>query len=170
MSPYLWSWGTHLCSSFFSGGILFIHLFMFSHFGETFSVALDISKSFDRVWHHSLLSKLPSFGFYPSLCSCIFSFLSDRSISAVVDGHYSSPRAFNSDVPQGSVLSPTLFLLVIKNLSITKCPIHSYADNSTLHYSASFNRRPSRQELRDSRLEASKRLNSDLNCYHIRFW
>ncbi len=32
--------------------------------GETFSVALDISKAFQRVWHKSLLSKLPSFGFY----------------------------------------------------------------------------------------------------------
>ncbi len=36
-----------------------------SRFGETFSVALDISKAFDRVWHKSLLSKLPSFGFIP---------------------------------------------------------------------------------------------------------
>ncbi len=34
-----------------------------SCFGETFSVALDISEAFDRVWHKSLLSKLPSFGF-----------------------------------------------------------------------------------------------------------
>ncbi len=45
-----------------------------SRFGETFSVALDISKAFDRVWHKSLFSKLPSFSFYPSLCSLISSF------------------------------------------------------------------------------------------------
>ncbi len=38
-----------------------------SRFGEPFSVELDISKVFDRVWHKSLLSKLPSFGFYSSL-------------------------------------------------------------------------------------------------------
>jgi retron-type reverse transcriptase len=30
-------------------------------FGESCVVALDISKAFDRVWHASLLSKLPSF-------------------------------------------------------------------------------------------------------------
>ncbi|XP_050710739.1 uncharacterized protein LOC126995293 [Eriocheir sinensis] len=134
-----------------------------SRFGETFAIALDISKAFDRVWHKSLLSKLPSYGFYPSLCTFISSFLSDRSISAVVDGHCSSPKSINSGVPQGSVLSPTLFLLFIDDLlSKTNCPNHSYADDSTLHYSTSFNRRPTLQELNDSRLEAAEHLASDL--------
>ncbi len=32
-----------------------------SRFGETFAVALDISKAFDRVWHKAVLSKLPSY-------------------------------------------------------------------------------------------------------------
>src|ERR1700755_2946956 len=59
-------------------------------------VALDISKAFDR----SLLSKLPSFGFPPSLCSLISSFLSNCSISAVVDGASSSSVSINCDVPQ----------------------------------------------------------------------
>ncbi len=127
------------------------------------SVALDISKAFDRVWHNSLLSKLPFFGFYPSLFSFISSFLSDRSISAVVDGHCFSPNPINSSDPQGSVLSPTLFLLFINDrLSVTNCHIHSYADVSTLHFSTSFDRRPTLQDLQDSRLEAAERLTLDL--------
>ncbi len=126
-----------------------------SRFGETFSVALDKSKAFDRVWHKSLLSKLPSFGFYPSLCSFISSFHSGHSISVVVDGHCSSPKP--------SVLSPTLFPLFISDLlSVTNFPIHSYADDSTLHFSTSFDRRPTLQDLQDSRLEAAERLTSDL--------
>ena len=32
-------------------------------FGESFIVAVDIFKAFDRIWHSSLLAKLPSFGF-----------------------------------------------------------------------------------------------------------
>ncbi len=133
-----------------------------SCFGETFSVALDISKAFDRICNKSLLSRLPSFGFYPSLCSFISSFLSGRSISALVDGHCSSPKPINSGVPLGSVITPTLFLLFINDLSTTNCPIHSYADDSTLHFSTSFDRRPTLQDLQDSRLEAAERLTSDL--------
>ncbi len=111
-------------------------------FGEFFLVALDISKAFEKIWHKSLISKLPSSGFYPSLCTFILSFLSDRSIATVVDGHCSSSKPINSGVPRGSVLSPTLFLLFINDLVIlTQCLIQSYADDSTLHYSTSFNRR-----------------------------
>ncbi len=100
-----------------------------SRFGKTFSVALDISKAFDRVRHNTLFSYLPSFAFYPSLCSYLSSFLSGRSISTVIDGHCSSHKPINSGVPQGSVLSPTLLLLFISDLlTVTKYPIHSYAD------------------------------------------
>ena len=62
----------------------------FRDFGETFAVGLDISKTYDRAWHKSFIFILPSNGFYSSFCTFISSFLSDRSIDAVVDGHCSS--------------------------------------------------------------------------------
>ncbi|KAL7646845.1 UNVERIFIED_CONTAM: hypothetical protein RMT77_002101 [Armadillidium vulgare] len=134
------------------------------HFGESFAVALDISKAFDRVWRKALISKLPSFGIYPSLCDLLSDFLSGRSIAAVVDGHRSSFKSINSGVPQGSVLSPTLFLLFINDLlSVTSSPIHSYADDSTLHYSFHFERRPSQQQLIEARRVALEQLTSDLS-------
>src|SRR6201990_918037 len=128
------------------------------------AVALDISKAFDRVWHKALISKLPSFGINPSLCDLLSDFLSGRSIAAVVDGHRSSYKSINSGVPQGSFLSPTLFLIFINDLlSITSSPIHSYADDSTLHYPFQFVRRPSQQQLIDSRRMALEQLTSDLS-------
>ena len=127
-------------------------------------MALDISKAFDRVWHKALISKLPSFGFYPSLCNLLADFLSGRSIAAVVDGHRSTFKSINSGVPQGSVLSPTLFLIFINDLlSVTSSPIHSYADDSTLHYSFHFERRPSQLQLAIAREAALERLASDLS-------
>ena len=134
------------------------------NFGESFVVALDISKAFDRVWHRSLLAKLPSFGFTPSLCNLISSFLSDRFISVVVDGATSSPFPISSGVPQGSVISPTLFLLFINDLlSSASCAIHSYADDSTLHCSSSFPTQPSYFARSQSRLALSSTINSDLD-------
>ena len=50
------------------------------NFGESFIVTLDISKAFDRVWHKALLAKLPAYGFTPSFCKLISSFLSNRFI------------------------------------------------------------------------------------------
>merc|ERR1711980_84959 len=64
----------------------------------------------------------------------------------------------------GSVLSPTLFLLFINDLlSLTQCSIHSYADDSTLHFSTSSPRRLTQQELYTSREDAAERLTSDLS-------
>ena len=97
-------------------------------------MALDISKAFDRVWHQGLLAKLPSNGLPPQLCSLLASFLSNRSLHVVVDGVSSDSLIINAGVPQGSILAPTLFLLYINDLlGATSCPVHSFADDSTLH-------------------------------------
>ncbi len=122
-----------------------------------------MSKAFVRIWHKSLLSKLPSYEFYPSLYPFISSFLYGSSISAVLDGHCSTPKSINSGVPQSSELSPTLFLLFINDFfSSNKSLIHSYAYDSTLHYSNYFKIRPTPQEVNYFRLEAARRLTSDL--------
>ncbi len=132
-----------------------------SRFGETFAVALDISKAFDRVWLKALISKLPSYGLYPCLFFFLSSFPSGRFVFAVVVGHCSTFKPVNSGVPQGSVVSPTLFLLFINDLSLTNCPIHSCVDDTTLHYSTSFDRHPNLQELQISRIDVTERLTSD---------
>ena len=54
-----------------------------------------------------------------------------------VDGKLSEPLGIHSDVPQGSILGPALFLLFINDLSLVlKNNIGIYADDSTLYASA----------------------------------
>ncbi len=90
-----------------------------SSFSETLANTSDISKFL--IESGTNLNFL-NYRFYPSLCSFISNLPSGRSNS---DGHCSKPKSINSGVPQGTVLSPTFFLLFINNLSKTNCPIHS---------------------------------------------
>lgn len=99
--------------------------------GEALAVSLDMAKAFDRVWHKALLSKLPSYGLPEKLCKWVSSFLSERSIKVVVDGSCSESKPVNAGVPQGCVLSPTLFLLHINDM-LFNSSIHCYADDSTV--------------------------------------
>lgn len=98
--------------------------------GEALAVSLDIAKAFDRVWHKALLSKLPSYGLPVKLCNWVTSFLAGRSMRVVVDGACSDSKSVNAGVPQGCVLSPTLFLLHINDM-LQSGSIHCYADDST---------------------------------------
>ena len=102
--------------------------------GESLAVALDIANAFDKVWHDNLLAKVESYGIYEASVRWLKSYLGNRSFRVVVDGTFSSEFCTNSGVPQGSVLSRTLFVLYINDLlKSTINPIHSFTDDSTLH-------------------------------------
>ena len=53
-------------------------------------------------------------------------------MSVVVNSATSASFPVSSGVPQGSLLSPTLFLLFVNNLHTSSSDAHSFADDSTL--------------------------------------
>ena len=90
-------------------------------------------------------------------------FLSNRSIRVVIDGINSNLYPVNSGVPQGSVISPTLFLLFLNDLlCLTTNLIYSFADDSSLCHSYSFNAHPNPNEVGVKRNYMDDTLNTDL--------
>ena len=97
-------------------------------------VELDISKTFDRVWHAGLFHKLKSYGILGQIFGLISSFLSNRRPRVVLDVKSSQEYPVNAGVPQSSILGPTLFLLYINDLpDDVICNIAIYADDTTLY-------------------------------------
>ena len=76
--------------------------------------------------HHLLLRKLETLGIRGSLLAWFQSYLTDRKRRAVLQGICSEWLPVSSGVPQGSILSPLLFLVYCNDIS-------SYVkENSTL--------------------------------------
>ena len=106
----------------------------FNRSGTTRAVALDISKTFDRVLQAGVLHKFKSYEISGQVFGLISSFLSNRRLRVVLDGKSSQEYPVNAGVPQGSILGPTLFLLYIYDLpDDVICDIAIYADDTSLY-------------------------------------
>ena len=79
----------------------------FNRSATTRAVALDISKSFGRVYYAGLLHKTRSYGISGQIFS---SFLNNRWLRVVLYGKSSQEYPVNAGVPQGSILGPIRFL------------------------------------------------------------
>ena len=77
------------------------------------AVALNMSKVFGKVWHAGLLHKLKSYGISGQIFDLISSFLNNRRLRVVLDGKFSQEYPINAGVPQGYILGPTLFLILM---------------------------------------------------------
>ena len=70
-------------------------------------VFLDMSKTFDKVWHEGLFYKLKSIS--GELYDLLENYLSGRLQMVILNGQTSSLRPILTGVPEGSILGPLLF-------------------------------------------------------------
>ena len=102
--------------------------------GVCLSVFFDLASAFDSVWHIGLLYKLAGCGIEGKVLQFIREYLQDRTIRLFHNGKYSTRQAIASGVPQGSVLSPLLFNVMIRdipNLEGVQCT--KFADDIAIY-------------------------------------
>ncbi|GFV93044.1 probable RNA-directed DNA polymerase from transposon X-element [Trichonephila clavipes] len=84
---------------------------------ESFSFYLfDIEKAYDRTWRYGILRTLFDFGFRGNLPTFIQHFLKLRTFRVRLAGTLSAPFTQAEGVPQGSILSVTLFICHISHI------------------------------------------------------
>ena len=92
---------------------------------EILVVLYDLSSAFDTVCHKVLLNKLKMYGFNKNAIKWMSSYLEERKQMVTVDGQTSSTQTTNIGTPQGSRLSPLLFVCLIADMDL-------WTDNSKL--------------------------------------
>ena len=83
---------------------------------RTVMALFDYSKAYDRTWKERLLLKLCNLGAPAQMIRWIRAFLQTRTAEVCVNGTLSKRVRMKQGLPQGSVLSPILFLLFINDL------------------------------------------------------
>ena len=83
---------------------------------HTLTVWIDLEKAYDRVWKDGLRLKLKRCGVHGHMYRWISQYLINRKARVHINGEFSRKKTLREGVPQGGVLSPTLFLIFINDI------------------------------------------------------
>ncbi|XP_045127737.1 uncharacterized protein LOC123514153 [Portunus trituberculatus] len=112
---------------------------------------LDLEGAFDSAPHEGILYKLALMGITGTTLAWVHDFLTGRSFQVAVGASLSPSQGIHRGVPQGSILSPLLFNVLLSDLQV---PTHShlllYADDITI-----VSRAPTLSEAQDRLQEAA---------------
>ena len=125
---------------------------------RTVMALIDYSRAYDKVWRDALFFKMQQMGVPTKMLRWVQAWLSNRLTWVTFDGEKSKTVILKQGVPQGSVLSPLLFLFYINDLpnGIAQSNVSLFADDVAVWIQAS------------GLLQAEQSLQTSLN--HIAEW
>jgi potassium voltage-gated channel Eag-related subfamily H protein 8 len=88
----------------------------------TVGVFFDLEKAYDTTWRFGILRDMHALGLRGTLPLYIGEFLRDRRFRVSIDWNLSEEHSQEAGVPQGSILSVTLFAIKINSLARTVPP------------------------------------------------
>ncbi len=97
----------------------------------TLAITMDQEKAFDLLWMKGLIYKLHKKGIRGAMLNWIRSFLTDRRFRVQVGSKKSSPKVTTNGSPQGSILSPLLYIILTNLIEkkMLSCQAGWYADD-----------------------------------------
>ena len=94
----------------------------------------DYSKAFDVCDFGIICEKLNNIGINDDVGRWIHNFLTQRTFTVIVNKSKSDETKVRSSVPQGTVLAPLLFIILINDIDsdIRECDIFTFADDTKI--------------------------------------
>ncbi|VDI67370.1 Hypothetical predicted protein [Mytilus galloprovincialis] len=91
------------------------------------------------LWKHGLLKKMVNFGIKGNLLAYVNNYLTSRTLQVKINNTFSETYFVENGTPQGSCISPTLFNIMVNDLStcLQDCEISQFADDGAIWKSGS---------------------------------
>ena len=99
----------------------------------TIMIYIDLKNAFDSIWCEGLVSKLIDLGIKGNMLAILYDFLKNRPNKVTYNGSLSETFISQAGTPQGSVLSPSLFNLMLQDIPKNdSIQLYIYADDVSI--------------------------------------